>query len=106
MINIREQQTASADKNEDLHGNAPDPSTAALLLIDVVNDLDFPNNEEIVRNSGTLGERIAALKRRCKEARIPVIYVNDNCGKWRSDLGAVQRIRCVLMRPAAAWSKN
>lgn len=29
-------------KNEDLHGSAPDKSDVALLLIDVINDLDFP----------------------------------------------------------------
>lgn len=29
--------------------------------------------------------RLAELKRRASRARIPVIYVNDNFGKWRSD---------------------
>jgi nicotinamidase-related amidase len=28
---------------------------------------------------------MAALRRRAKDAGIPVIYVNDNFGKWRSD---------------------
>jgi len=28
---------------------------------------------------------IAGLKRRMKEARFPVLYVNDNFGKWQSD---------------------
>ncbi len=28
-------------KNPDLHGNAPDNSRVALLLIDLINDLDF-----------------------------------------------------------------
>ena len=28
---------------------------------------------------------IAGLKRRMKEARLPVLYVNDNFGKWQSD---------------------
>jgi len=28
---------------------------------------------------------MAALEKRCTDARIPVIYVNDHRGKWRSD---------------------
>ena len=28
-------------KNDDLHGNVPENSSVALLLIDVINDLDF-----------------------------------------------------------------
>ena len=31
-------------KNNDLHGNAPDESELALLLIDVINDLEFAGN--------------------------------------------------------------
>jgi nicotinamidase-related amidase len=30
--------------------------------------------------------RIAELKRRAKEADVPVIYVNDNFGRWQSNL--------------------
>ena len=33
-------------KNEDLHGFVPDKSNVALLLIDVINDLDFGGGEE------------------------------------------------------------
>jgi nicotinamidase-related amidase len=73
-------------RNQDLHGNAPDRCSAALLLIDVINDLDFPGNDEIVRNSKALAERLMSLKRRCRAMGIPVIYVNDNRGRWRSNL--------------------
>ena len=76
----------SKNKNDDLHGNAPDHSSAALLLIDVINDLDFPQNEELVRNSVALADRIAELKQRCQRAGIPAIYINDNRGRWRSDV--------------------
>jgi nicotinamidase-related amidase len=72
-------------KNEDLHGNVPDKSNVALLLIDVINDLEFENGEELLRHALPMAERLAALKRRAKEAGIPVIYVNDNFGKWQSD---------------------
>ena len=72
-------------RSEDLHGSAPDKSGAALLLIDVINDFDFPEGEELLRLAMPVGKNIAALKRRAKEAGIPAIYVNDNFGRWRSD---------------------
>jgi nicotinamidase-related amidase len=77
------------NQNDDLHGNAPDRSPVVLLLVDVINDLDFPQNEELVRNSVELASHIRDLKRRCAQAGIPTIYVNDNRGKWRSDFAGV-----------------
>jgi nicotinamidase-related amidase len=72
-------------KNEDLHGNVPDKSNVALLLIDVINDLEFEGGEELLRYALPMSESLAELKRRAKEAGVPVIYVNDNFGKWQSD---------------------
>jgi nicotinamidase-related amidase len=69
----------------DLHGNAPDNSPVALLLVDVINDFEFPGGEELVRHAMPAAKRIAALKKRCDRAGIPAVYVNDNFGKWRSD---------------------
>jgi len=71
--------------SHDLHGSAPDKSKAALLLIDVINDFDFPEAEELLRLALPAAKNIAALKRRAKDAGIPVVYVNDNFGRWRSD---------------------
>ena len=72
-------------KNEDLHGNVPDKAAVALLLIDVINDLEFDGGPRLLRHALPMAERLAALKRRVKEAGLPVIYVNDNFGKWQSD---------------------
>ncbi len=72
-------------KNEDLHGNVPDKADVALLLIDVINDLDFEEGEQLLEQALPMAERIAALKKRARQAGIPVIYVNDNFGKWQSD---------------------
>jgi nicotinamidase-related amidase len=57
----------------------------ALLLVDVINDLDFPGSEELVRQALPMARRIAELKRRAAAAGIPSIYINDNFGRWRSD---------------------
>jgi nicotinamidase-related amidase len=72
-------------KNEDLHGSVPDKAAVALLLIDVINDLEFDGGEKLLHHALPMAEKIAALKRRAREARIPIIYVNDNFGKWQSD---------------------
>lgn len=60
----------------------PHRSRAALLLIDVVNPLDFPGGEDLLRAALPMAERIAALKRRARAAGIPCIYVNDNFDCW------------------------
>lgn len=75
-------------KNPDLHGNAPDKSPVALLLIDVINPLDFPEADQLLRFAVPMSHRIAALKEQAHRAGVPVIYVNDNFGRWRSDFNA------------------
>lgn len=87
----REGRRTLRNGHDDLHGNAPDQSRVVLLLIDVINDLNFPDNQDLVRRSVTLARSIAKLKKRCKRLGIPAIYVNDNRGRWRSDLSAVLR---------------
>lgn len=77
------------DKRSDLHGNVPDESGAALLLIDVINDFEFEGGEQLFHLSLPVGRAIAKLKRAAKRAGIPAIYVNDNFGKWRSDLNKI-----------------
>ncbi|MEY2479662.1 MAG: hypothetical protein QOI04_589 [Verrucomicrobiota bacterium] len=73
-------------KNRDLHGSAPDKCETALLLIDVINDLNFPEAKQLLRYAPAMARKIAKLKTRAKKAGVPVVYVNDNFGRWRSDL--------------------
>jgi nicotinamidase-related amidase len=72
-------------KNTDLHGNAPDKSDVALLLIDLISDFEFVDGKELFKQTLPVAHRIAELKKRAKQASVPVIYVNDNFGKWQSD---------------------
>jgi nicotinamidase-related amidase len=74
--------------NADLHGMVPDSSDVVLILIDVINDLEFPGSELLVDFAMPMANKIAALKKRAKALGIPVIYVNDNFGRWRSDFRA------------------
>ncbi len=72
-------------KKNNLHGNVPDHSCVALLLIDVINDLEFPEGEKLLPRALPMAKRLVRLKKRAKQAGISVVYVNDNFGKWRSD---------------------
>lgn len=75
-------------RNRDLHGSAPDKSSVALLLIDVINDLDFPEAHQLLHEALPMARRTALLRCKAKEENVPVIYVNDNFGRWRSDFHA------------------
>src|SRR6201997_2935729 len=75
-------------KNPDLHANVPDKSAVALLLIDVINDLEFAEGDMLLRSALPMARQIAALKARGKRDNVPVIYLNDNFGRWRSDFKA------------------
>ncbi|MFL6500833.1 MAG: isochorismatase family cysteine hydrolase [Candidatus Udaeobacter sp.] len=72
-------------KNADLHGSAPDKHDIALLLIDVINDFDFPGADQLLRYARPMARNLLRLKRRAYKAGVPVIYVNDNFGRWKSD---------------------
>lgn len=76
-------------RNEDLHGNAPDQADTVMILIDVISDLEFDGGDELLEPALAAAERIAALKRRARRAGIPVVYANDNFGRWRSDFREV-----------------
>ncbi len=72
--------------DDDLHGNAPDKSKAALIIVDVINDLEFPGADRLFEPALRMAERLAALKKRASSVSIPSVYVNDNFGRWQSSL--------------------
>lgn len=76
---------ATPAKNKDLHGSAPERCPVALLMVDVINDLEFEGGDKVLRHALPMAKRLAALAGRARSAGIPVIYANDNFGKWRSD---------------------
>ena len=73
------------EENVDLHGSAPDKREMALLLIDVINDFDFPGADQLLRYARPMARNLVRLERRAYKAGVPVIYVNDNFGRWKSD---------------------
>ena len=57
----------------------------ALLLIDVINDLDFEEGDALLKQAVPTARRLASLKREASRLQIPAIYANDNFGQWKSD---------------------
>jgi isochorismate hydrolase len=73
------------EKNVGLHGSAPDKHKFALLLIDVINDFDFPEADQLLKHARPMARNLLRLTRRAQKAGVPVVYVNDNFGRWKSD---------------------
>jgi nicotinamidase-related amidase len=61
-------------------------SEFALLLIDVINPLEFPEAPQVQRFVPGMTRVLRRLKARARKLGVPTIYVNDNFGRWRSDL--------------------
>ena len=62
-----------------------DRSSVALVLVDVINHFEFPDSHKILRNAMRMVSRLVRLKEKAQAADVPIIYVNDNFGHWRSD---------------------
>lgn len=70
---------------DNLHGNVPDDSGVVLILIDVINDFEFDDGDQLFAHALPSARQIVTLRDRAKALDIPVIYANDNFGRWRSD---------------------
>lgn len=79
--------------------DAPGAGGTALLIIDMISDWTFPDAEALLETTVLIAPRIQALKARCAAAGMPVIYANDNHGRWRSDFR--QAVESCLARGGA-----
>jgi nicotinamidase-related amidase len=61
------------------------PRGSALLLLDVITNFEFEDGRELLKRTLPAAKNIARLKQRVKKAGVPVVYVNDNFGKWQED---------------------
>ena len=57
--------------------------------MDAINPLDFPGGRSFAKRAVITARRIARLAARARQAGVPVIFVNDNLGRWRSDIHAL-----------------
>jgi nicotinamidase-related amidase len=58
----------------------------AVVVIDVLSDYRFPDGHALWRRFAPHIAPLARLLQRARATRVPVIYANDNFGRWRSSL--------------------
>ena len=76
------------------------PGGVGLLIIDVINPLDFKEAEALAPRALAAAKAIRRLRDWADAQETPVIYVNDNYGHWTSERGRIiQEIRAAS--PAA-----
>ncbi|GAA0649955.1 cysteine hydrolase [Streptomyces thermocarboxydovorans] len=61
--------------------------TTALIVIDMINTYDHKDAELLIPSAEPVVPVIADLLKRARRRDVPVIYVNDNFGEWRSHHG-------------------
>ncbi|UOR13384.1 isochorismatase family cysteine hydrolase [Halobacillus amylolyticus] len=57
----------------------------ALLMIDMINKMDFDGGEDLLENTKAITANLQKLKSMAKQREMPVIYVNDNFGLWQDN---------------------
>jgi len=72
--------------------NAADNQSMALLIVDMINPLDFSGGAAILPLATAAAQRIARLKQRLQERGVPVIYANDNFAHWQMDFNELVAI--------------
>lgn len=61
----------------------------ALVLIDMINAYDYEDAERLVPSVKRALPAVVYLLAQARERDLPVIYVNENFGKWRSHHGEI-----------------
>jgi nicotinamidase-related amidase len=74
---------------------------AAVIALDLISDFDFPDGPRVRTELASRVRAIGGLLARARSHRVPVVYVNDNLGPWRSDSAALIA-RCIEPSRAGA----
>ena len=88
------------------HRESTETSASALLLVDVINRMDFPEGPALLRQALRIADTLVRLKRRWQRARLPVVYANDNHGQWRSNFSQVVAACVADDAPGAAFVRQ
>jgi nicotinamidase-related amidase len=65
--------------------DSPAPGSTALLIIDMINDMDFSEGSQMFGHAQQAAKAIVRLRDQAERRGVPVVYVNDNYGQWHSD---------------------
>ena len=82
-VQVRLDFTMTSNKNLGRKILAADAT--ALMLLDVISDFEFEDGDILLRHSLAMAEKLRDFKQRANGSGVPVIYVNDNFGKWQED---------------------
>src|SRR5687767_13862096 len=66
----------------------PDTARAALPLVGGMKRYDVDGADALIEQAGPVVPVLAALMRRAKATGVPVIYANDQFGRWGDDFRA------------------
>lgn len=61
-----------------------DPPRPALLIVDVITDLEFEGAEGMLPRVMAMADAVERLRAAAREVDWPVIYVNDRFGRWQA----------------------
>ena len=64
-------------------------SEEVLLLVDIINPLNFPTAGKLLPSALAAAHAIARLKQRLARRGVTCIYANDNYGTWHSDFSDI-----------------
>lgn len=80
-------------------------SRRALLLVDFINPLNFPEAPQLTGPALTAAARARELADAARAHHIPVIFANDNFGRWESDFKSMVRELGKGRSPTAAMTR-
>lgn len=66
-----------------------EPARSALLIVDMLNDLQFEGGEALLEQAMPVATAIGHLRDWYHARDLPVIYANDNFGRWHDDLSRI-----------------
>lgn len=66
-----------------------DPRRSALLIIDMINDLGFEGGDALLEQARPAASSMVRLRGWYRDHGRPVIYANDNFGRWHADFDKV-----------------
>ncbi len=72
----------------------------------MLNTFEFEGGKRLLRQSLPVADRIARVKKWAHARKIPVIYVNDNFGKWHADWNRIYESCTEENRPGKAVAEK
>ena len=84
----------------------PPRARRVLLVVDFINPLDFDGAGDLAAPAVLAAAATAQLKAALCARGVPVIYVNDNFGRWQSDFQALVAHCRRLKGPAGAMVRH